>query len=231
MTRIRAVIYLLAFTTSLAIGSDQIESKRAPRDASADTDPNSTFWRGVPPIFADRDTSGNPVPGHRTEIRSRWTGENLFFLFICPFEQLNLKPGPKIESETNELWNWDVAEVFIGSDFRNIRRYKEFEISPQGEWVDLDINLDVPHHEDGWMWNSGFQSAARIDRAAKVWYAFMRIPYSAVDPRPAAGGNTLRVNFFRSQGAGQNHKSIVWQPTHERTFHVPEAFATLRLAE
>ena len=56
-----------------------------------------------------------------------------------------------------------MAEVFIGSDFKNIRRYKEFEISPQGEWVDLDINLDAPRHEDGWVWNSGFQASARID--------------------------------------------------------------------
>ena len=113
------------------------------------------------------------------------------------------------------MWNWDVAETFIGSDFQNIRRYKEFEISPQGEWVDLDINLDSSHREDGWKWNSGFQATARIDRTAKIWYAFMRIPYVAIDPRPAAAGNTLRINFFRSQGVGSNHKAILWQPTHQ----------------
>ena len=56
------------------------------------------------------------MPGHRTEIRSRWTGRNLYFLFTCPYEQLNLKPEPKTETETNQLWKWDVAEVFIGSD-------------------------------------------------------------------------------------------------------------------
>ena len=119
------------------------------------------------------------VPGHRTEIRSRWSSGNLYFLFICPYEQLNLKPDPKTDTETNELWKWDVAEVFIGSDFQHIRRYKEFEISPQGEWIDLDIDLNSPRHEDGWVWNSGFQAAARIDRANKTWYAFMRIPYAA----------------------------------------------------
>jgi hypothetical protein len=155
----------------------------------------------------------------------------LYFLFICPYEQLNLKPDPKTETETNELWKWDVAEAFIGSDFKNIRRYKEFEVSPQGEWVDLDIDLDAPHHEDGWTWNSGFQAAARIDQATKTWYAFMRIPYGAVDSRPAAVGNTLRINFFRSQGARPNHKQIVWQPTHRPSFHVPEVFGTIKLVE
>ena len=189
------------------------------------------FWRGAAPILAERDGSGNPVPGHRTEIRSRWTGRYLYFLFTCPYEQLNLKPEPKTETETNELWKWDVAEVFIGSDFKNIRRYKEFEISPQGEWIDLDIDLDAPRHEDGWVWNSGFQASARIDQSTKTWYAFMRIPYGAVDTRDATAGNTFRVNFFRSQGARPNRKSIVWQPTLRPTFHVPEVFGTLRLVD
>jgi len=224
-----SLVCLAAVATALAADSNQADAKRAPRDSAPDTNPNSEFWRGAPAIFAANDGRGNPVPGHKTEIRSRWTAQNLYFLFICPFEQLNLKPDPKTAEETNELWKWDVAEVFIGSDFKNIRRYKEFEISPQGEWVDLDIDLDSPHHEDGWVWNSGFQISARIDQAAKTWYGCMRIPYSSVDSRPAAAGNLLRVNFFRSQGARPNHKSIAWQPTGQGTFHVPEAFGSLRL--
>jgi hypothetical protein len=225
------VIGILSLTTTLAVGADKMESKRARQEASADTDPKSGFWRGAPAVFAERDTSGNPVPGHRTEIRSRWTERNLYFLYICPYESLNLKPEPKTDVETNELWKWDVAEAFIGSDFTHIRRYKEFEISPQGEWVDLDIDLDSPHHEDGWTWNSGFQAAARIDRDAKVWYGFMRIPYASVDSRPAAPGNTLRLNLFRSQGARPDHKSIVWQPTHRPSFHTPEVFGELKLVD
>src|ERR1035437_3106510 len=187
MKRLAGTACLLALTAGVAIGSDQIESKHAPRDTPADTDPSSGFWRGVPPIFAERDGSGNLVPGYRSEIRSRWTGRYLYFLFICPYEQLNLKPEPRTDTETNELWKWDVAEVFIGSDFKNIRRYKEFELSPRGEWIDLDINLDAPRQEDGWVWNSVFQPSARMDQANKTWYGFMRIPHAAVDTRAAAG--------------------------------------------
>ena len=82
---------LLALTAGLAIGSGQIESKQAERDTTADTDPNSAFWRGAAPVLAEGDREGNPVPGHRTEIRSRWTGRNLYFLFTCPYEQVNRK--------------------------------------------------------------------------------------------------------------------------------------------
>jgi len=216
---------------SLLARPSQIESKHSSRDIAANTDPNSAFWRAVPAIFAESDSSGNEVTGYRTEIRSRWTKRNLYFLFICPYEQLNLRPSPKNDVETNELWNWDVAEVFVGSDFRNIRRYKEFEISPQGEWIDLDIDLDATHHEDGWVWNSGFRVSARIDPVAHRWYGFMKIPYSSIDSRSASVGNLLRANFFLSEGPGINYRSIAWQSTHETTFHVPQVFGTLKLIQ
>jgi len=214
-----------------AASSAQATSRRAARDAAPDADPASAFWRGAPAIFLTNDSRGNPVPGYRSEVRSRWTQQNLYFLFICPYEQLNLKPDPTTSAETNHLWNWDVAEVFIGSDFHNIHQYREFEISPQGEWVDLDIDLDTPRPEGGWKWNSGFRVAARIDRAAKVWYGVMQIPYSSVDPRPAARGNTLRINFYRAQGPRADRKMLSWQPTGKSTFHVPEAFGTLKLVK
>lgn len=209
--------------------SDQAQSQWASQDVSADLDPDSSFWRTAPAVYTDTDNFGNPRPGYRMEVRSRWTEHNLYFLFLCPYEELNLKPNPNKQSETFELWNWDVAEVFIGSDPNQIRRYKEFEVSPQGEWVDLDINLDLPHHEDGWKWSSNFQAAARIDPANRTWYAFMRIPYSAVDSEAPEAGRMLRVNFFLSEGPKSNYTAITWKPTYAETFHVPEVFGTLTL--
>jgi len=230
MKRLASIACILVFTAGLATCADQFDSKRAQRDARADTDPNSGFWRGVTAVFAERDVNGKPLPRYKTEIRSRWTQRNVYFLFICPYEQLNLKPEPKTETETNELWKWDVAEAFIGSDFDHIRRYKEFEISPQGEWVDLDIDLDTPRHGN-WEWNSKFEASARIDAASKTWYGFMRIPYGAVDTRAARAGNRLRINLYRAQGAGPDKKLIVWQPTQRPSFHVPEWFGTLLLVD
>ncbi len=133
-------------------------------------------------------------------------------------------------AETYELWNWDVAEVFVGADFTNIRRYKEFEVSPQGEWVDLDVNLDNPPHEVGWVWQSGCEVAARIDASRNTWYGFMRIPWASIDDRPAAAGNTLRINFFRAQGHEPNRKYVAWQPAQRPSFHTPEVFGTLTLS-
>ena len=229
----RTAIVFLALTVSAAIAAPAddklIESTRSDNDVALTTDPASSFWQAGPAVYTERDTYGKPLPSYRTEIRSRWTRNNLYFLFICPYDVLYLKPNPNTSADTYQLWDWDVAEVFIGSDFQNIRRYKEFEVSPQGEWIDLDIDLTKPQHEDGWKWNSGFQVSTHIDHAAKIWYAAMRIPFAAIDQHPPAEGSTFRINLFRAQGPPSQRKYISWQATMSDSFHVPERFGILKL--
>lgn len=206
-------------------------STKATSDIALSTDPGLSFWQAARPIYADQDPYGHLQERYRTEIRSRWTDKYLYFLFVCPYEELYLKPSPDPLKETPKLWNWDVAEVFLGSDFHDIRKYKEFEISPQGEWIDLDIDLGKPHHEDGWTWNSGFTVAARVDRRAKIWYGAMQIPLSALLDHAASPGTSFRMNLFRSQGPPSRRVQVVWQPTMSNTFHVPEKFGLLRLVD
>ena len=214
---------------SAAADPEVFESKYASEDAALSTDPSSAFWKNAGVTYAEKGKNGENVGRYRTEIRSRWTKDNLYFLFVCPYESLYLKPEPRTSTETYQLWDWDVAEVFLGTDFKNIRKYKEFEISPQGEWIDLDIDLTEPHHEDGWSWNSGFAVSARVDRKTRVWYGAMRIPLSALGISNANNGEELRVNLFRSQGPPSQRVQIAWRPTMRETFHAPERFGVLRL--
>lgn len=232
LNRILLMFALLLALLQLAPAADNssFESKRAPEDVVLTTDPMNAFWKVAGVVFADEGKNGESVGSYRTEIRSRWTENNLYFLFICPYETLYLKPEPRTATETYQLWDWDVAEVFLGTDFKNIRRYKEFEISPQGEWIDLDIDLNKPHHEDGWTWNSGFVVSARVDQDARIWYGAMRIPFSALGIRKPHNGETFRINLFRSQGPPSHRVQIAWRRTMQETFHVPERFGILRLA-
>jgi hypothetical protein len=234
LVKLAATTFLLASFGAMAAtpAEDQtIRTVHVAQDAVLQADPASAFWRPARPVYLERDTFGKVVPGYRTEVRSVWTNANIYFLFACPYEELYLKPSPDAVHETNQLWNWDVAEVFMGSDFKNIRRYKEFEVSPQGEWIDLDIDLDKPHHEDGWTWNSGFQVAVRVDRESRIWYAAMRIPLKAVQDHAGNAGDTFRVNLFRSQGPPANRKEITWQPPMAGTFHTPARFGMLKLVK
>jgi cellulose/xylan binding protein with CBM9 domain len=222
------VLFCLALTCA---GQEKaaVESPHAKRDVQLSTDPASPFWRATKPVYAQRDKHGQILSEYRTEIRTRWTDKNIYFLFICPYKDLYLKPAPDTDHETNELWNWNVAEVFIGSDFKDIKRYKEFEVSPHNEWVDLDIDLKKPHHEDGWLWSSGFEHSTRIDAAKHIWYVAMKIPFKAIDTRTPAPANMFRVNLYRTEGPPKEQKEIMWQPVMSDTFHVPERFGLLRL--
>ncbi len=228
----RILFFALIFAAvALAAGPGTVKSKFSKADFALTADPAAGAWKEITPDIAELDHFSKPVPGHRTEIRSRWTKDNLYFLFVCPYEALNLKENPSTESETNKLWNWDVAEVFVGADFKNIRQYREYQVSPQGEWVDLDIDRDNPKPEGGWLWNSGFKVKARIDREKKIWYGEMRIPTRSIDARPAAPGNQMRINFYRIQGPPPDRKGICWRPTGARNNHVPEAFGLIELVK
>lgn len=226
-----AVLVPSARTQKMPTNLPTANASFAAHDSGIDTNPNSPFWHRAASISFNGDTYGKPTSERESTVLSRWTHNNLYFLFICPYQQLHLKPDPNTQVKTNGLWNWDVAEVFIGSDFQDINQYREFEISPQGEWLDLAINLNHPTHMGDFSWNSGLIASARIDPAHKVWYGFLRIPYSAVDARPAAAGNTLRINYFRCWGEEPQRTLLAWRPTMKSTFHVPAAFGLLQLAQ
>jgi hypothetical protein len=226
-------ILLLAFAAAVlwADGPGIIESRRAASDFTLTADPNAGPWKSAKPVIAENGPKATPTPGHRTEIRSVWTPEYIYFLFVNPYEQLYSKPNPVQDRETNLLWNWDVAEVFVGADFKNIHQYKEFQVSPHGEWVDLDIDRKNPKPEGGWLWNSGYEVKARIDEKNKIWYGAMKIPFKTIDTRPPQPGQELRINFYRIQGPPEKRAHIAWQPTNANSYHVPEAFGRLRLVK
>jgi hypothetical protein len=222
--RIVTLLLALAFASM----AEDARSLRTADEFDLSADPARAEWIEAPAVVFSHDRYGRPVPGHRTEVRSRWTAENLYLLFVCQYEDFFFKPGPPAEGETNGLWDWDVAEVFVGWDFDRTGRYKEFEVSPRGEWVDLDIS---PRAGDGkrvdWKWDSGFECKTRIDQERKVWYAEMRIPTKSIAPWAPEAGRALRINFYRIQG--QPRRYLAWQPVWQESFHRPEAFGRIVL--
>jgi len=207
-----------------------IVSFNVAKDTEPTADPQSPEWSGITGVKAAKDFFGGPAGLPPTEIRSRWTRKNLYFLFICPYNELYLNPNPVTTEETNRLWNWDVAEVFIGSDYLRPARYKEFQVSPQGEYVDLDIDQDDPKSpQKALEWQSGFTVRGRIDSQKKVWYGEMRIPFASLDVKSPKPGHELRVGFFRIEGPEPQRIYVTWRATGANTFHVPSAFGSLVL--
>lgn len=225
------VFALLAAPSAFAKASADTKvlvSRRASADFALTADPGARPWKGVKGVIAQYDRQGVMVPGHRTEIRSRWTDKNLYLMFIAPYAELYLHPDPVTTADTNKLWDWDVAEAFIGTDMKDIKKYKEFQVSPQGEWVDLAIDRGKTPPSHDVSWNSGYEVKARVDKGKHVWYGEMKIPLAALglEARPGA---EARINLYRCQGPPASRKYINWQPVMSESFHTPEAFGRLRL--
>ena len=70
--------------------SSVLESAYAKRDFALTTDPYRAEWSKAPRVIADRDYLSHAIAGKPLEIRSRWTKENLYLLYICPYDELNL---------------------------------------------------------------------------------------------------------------------------------------------
>lgn len=222
---------LLVLLTIPALAAEMMEARRAPKDMNPTADPNSAFWKDSPALKATKSNLSVDVPGNHTEFRVRWTPTHLYVLFTCPYDELYLFPNPKVKEETNKLWERDVAEIFVGADFENIHQYKEYQVSPQGEWVDLDIDNKKPLPEGGWLWNSGMKTKARIDKKAKIWYGEFQIPIKSFMDKPAQAGTLLRGNFYRFQSAEPKRRMVAWTPTGRISNHTPAMFGQIKLVE
>ena len=198
-------------------------------------DLESELWKNAAAQTMDKDcTREIEYKNLRTEVRAFWTDTDLYLLFRCPYTVLNLFLPANNSAAHVGLWDRDVVEMFLGYDWTNIRHYREFEIAPTGDWIDLAIDLDRESYDHAW--RSGWHTLARIDEAQKIWYAAAQIPLSSVSPEPVHEGTKWRGNLYRIDGLGPDRQRhfMCWQPTcvqKRDANHVPEHFGTLVFAK
>ena len=77
-----AFMLLAAFPAFVTSQSSVLSSTFWAGDLRLDTNPDSEAWANAPRVTADRDYFGNPIPGPPTEVRSRWTKEHLYLLYM-----------------------------------------------------------------------------------------------------------------------------------------------------
>jgi len=195
-----------------------------PELPDADGFPTLSSWEVSGPLRFSADWQGNDAdPERETEVRLLWTPEWLFVRFRARFRVITVFPNAEPSGRRDQLWDRDVAEVFLQPDQSHLRRYKEFEVSPNGFWIDLDIAPGEKHDL-----KSGLRRRVILNEAAKIWVAELALPMKCFVARfdPAA---TWRVNFYRVEGAAEPRFYSAWQPTQTPApnFHVPEAFGEL----
>jgi len=182
-------------------------------------------WNNVNPVsFCSDWQEKNPDPGRNTEVRALWSQRMLYLRFECRHRELFMFEDCDPNGRRDHLWDRDVAEAFLQPDPSKGGFYKEFEVSPNGMWVDLDIfpggRADL---------KSGLQRSVMLQEGSRTWIAELAIPMKSLTTKfdPAA---IWRVNFYRVEGRNEPRAYLAWQPTHtpQPNFHVPSGFGRLR---
>ena len=193
--------------------------------------PQSAAWKSAQPIVFCSDWQGqNADPQRETEVCLLWSRESLFLRFRARYREIHV--FPEANTRRDQLWLRDVAEVFIQPDTAVPRHYREFEISPNGSWLDLDINLDLDVNEGRKSdLICALRSRVTVDALTRVWIAELAIPMSCLTGRfrPEAA---WKINFFRVEGPEPARFYSAWRPTltPQPNFHVPEVFGELRFS-
>jgi alpha-galactosidase len=185
-------------------------------------------WQKAQPVVFCSDWQGkNPDQQLETQVRVLWSSQTLYLRFECRYRDLHVFTDSDPTGRRDHLWDRDVAEAFLQPDPSRERYYREFEVSPNGMWIDLDIFpgglADL---------KSGLKKSVVLDQDGHRWTAELAIPLKALTPNfdPKA---IWRANFYRVEGKEEPRAYMAWQPTGTPTpnFHVPSAFGRLRFAE
>ncbi len=212
----------------MPVPNSEVLAVRLSQPVAANGFPVESDWKRATPVRFAHDWQGqNHDPQRQTEVRLLWTEAELYVRFGCRYRSIHLFLDAELNGRRDALWDRDVAEVFLQTNRFGEKYYKEFEVSPNGQWLDLEITPQGLSHID-----SGMKSQVAVGEAKCEWTSALAIPMNALTSRfdPM---ETWRVNFFRCEGTDPHRFYGAWQPTEtaEPNFHVPEKFGTLGFVE
>ena len=129
-----------------------------------------------------------------TTVASRWTNQFLYLAYWCKYKSLHTYQKEDPRAERWELWDRDVVEVFINPQPAHTEHYYEFEVAPNNQWIDLEIDLNSQQPHDP-AWNSGFEHATKVDPERHVWTVEMRIPVQSMGVQHVDPHTDWRINI------------------------------------
>jgi Carbohydrate family 9 binding domain-like len=206
----------------------------SPGDFTPDGNLSKHSWKDAGWVQFNYDMSGrHAYPEALTRVASVWTKTQVYFAFWCRYTSLNVYGGEDPARERWELWSRDVVEVFLNPTPERLNHYYEFEVAPNNQWIDLEIDKQKTPFNDP-SWDSHFEHATRIDAANHIWTCEMRIPIAALGARELSPGSEWRLNLFRADGSGddEHRRFMSWSSIPEGiTFHVPARFGLIRFVQ
>ncbi len=186
-------------------------------------------WRSAEEISIKNYWSGEKaIIGRHAAAKLLWSETAFYVRFEAnQAEPLIISEEPNLKSKPLNLWDRDVCEIFVAPDGEKPEKYFEFEIAPNGEWIDLAIRHSEGRRETDFDYNSGMRSSAKIQKDKNLMA--MKIEWKAFGKTPKTG-NIWRGNLFRCVGSGANRGYLAWQPTktEKPNFHIPQVFGEFK---
>ena len=179
-----------------------------------------------PIVFCSDWQGKNPDEQRETQVRVLWSSQTLYLRFECRYRELFLFSDSDPNGRRDHLWDRDVAEAFLQPDPSREHYYREFEVSPNGMWIDLDIFpgglADL---------KSGLKKSVVLDEKGHRWTAELAIPMKALTPSFRSEGD-LAGQFLsgrRNERTASLSGLAANRNSPEPNFHVPSAFGTVAL--
>jgi hypothetical protein len=210
-----------------------ITSQFIPGDFAPDGDLTKSAWRDAPRVKFDYEVRAEKhFRDSETQVASLWTPDYVYLGYRCAYRTLNVYEGEDIAKERFGLWIRDTAEAFINPQPERFNHYYEFEVAPNNQWVDLEIDLTKKPFGNV-HWDSHFEHATKIDAQHHVWTAEMRIPVKSMGAKPLQAGTEWRLNLYRLDGPGDDtqRRFLSWSPLppgKNRSFHQPASFGIIK---
>jgi hypothetical protein len=213
-----------------------ITSKMAPADFILGGNLSRDVWKGAPRVKYDVEVRANKAfPDSATEVASVWTPHYLYLGYRCHFRSLNVFEGEDIARERFGLWTRDTAEAFINPEPGRFNHYYEFEVAPNNQWVDLEIDLSKKPFGNV-HWDSNFEHVTSVDAKRHIWTAEMKIPVKSMGVAEITPGTIWRLNLYRLDGHGEDpvRRFLSWGPLppgENRSFHQPASFGMIKFVK
>lgn len=202
-----------------------LRAKRVERDIPLTEVFDSPEWKSAETFPIEQETeSGQARPELSTPCRALWSQQFLYLTYESPYTRLTdygpAQPAERIQPG-KALWDKDVVEAFFISDTNRMTSYTEYEWAPNGD--SLDLKIDLPKKD--FQWSSGMESLVRVDSKRGIWTCVARIPLKSLAQSTPEIGTRWRANVYRIDRA---HKAfLAMNPTIAGSFHTVDRFGWL----
>lgn len=186
-------------------------------------------WASIAPLTTLRAADSSSQLHYATQVRLCADDQALYLRFDCEDEDI----WGTLTERDDPVYNEEVVELFIAPGTATPTTYYEFELTPNG--VLLDVEVYSPHGDRTDMqldttWDcQDIAWFARRNDEENHWWAGMIVPWRSICPRGSLP-SAWRANFYRIERPRHAPPEYsCWSPTFTSPpdFHRAARFGTL----